>query len=128
MALHLRDWHDFMWQYFNFKNKFPEKCELKKLEYHFLVESTKIVNITFPYKTASSEANVKTNRMGSRKLAYYKERSFASNHFPFPKILFQFRNLVCRVDLIYQLPRCPYSYFSKALEFYDRVFFPCEYH
>ena len=34
-------------------NKFPEKGKLfKKLEYCFLVESTKIDNITFPYKTA----------------------------------------------------------------------------
>ena len=96
---------------------------LKKLEYNFLVESTKIDNITFPYKTALSEANVKTNRMGSTKLTYHKERSFASNHFPFSKILFQFRNLVYRVDLMYQPSKCPYSYFSKALEFYFSVFF-----
>ena len=25
---------------------------------------------------------------------------------------------------MYQPPKCPYSYFSKALEFYFRVFFP----
>ena len=98
----------------------------KKLEYCFLAESTKI-DITFRYKTALSEANVKTNRMGSTKWTYHKEQSFASNHFPFSKILFQFRNLVYRVDLMYQPPKCPYSYFSKALEFYFRVFFPCEY-
>ena len=61
--------------------------------------------------------------MGITKLTYHKERSFASNHFPFSKILFQFRNLVYRVDLMYQPPKCPYSYFSKALEFYFRVFF-----
>ena len=79
--------------------------------------------MTFPYKTALSEANVKTNRMGSTKWTYHKEQSFASNHFPFSKILFQFRNLVYRVDLMYQPPKCPYSYFSKALEFYFRVFF-----
>ena len=60
----------------------------KKLEYRFLVESTKIDNITFPYKTALSEANVKTNRMGSTKWTYHKEQSFASNYFPFSKILF----------------------------------------
>ena len=94
------------------------------MEYRFLVESTKIDNITFPYKTALSEANVKTNRMGSTKLTYHKERSFASNHFPFSKILFQFRNLVYRVDLMYQPPKCPYSYFSKALEFTLGCFFP----
>ena len=96
---------------------------LKKLEYCFLVASTKIVNITFPYKTALSEANVKTNRMGRTKLTYHKEWSFAINHFPFSKILFQFRNLIYRIDLMYQPPKCPYSYFSKALEFYLRVFF-----
>ena len=37
----------------------------KKLKYSSLVESTKIENITFPYKTALSESNAKTNRMGS---------------------------------------------------------------
>ena len=88
-------------------------------------------NITFPYKTALSEANVKANRMGSTKLTYHKEWSFASNHFPFLKILFQFRNLVYRVDLMYQPPKCPYSYLNKTptkiLEFYFRVFFPYEY-
>ena len=100
---------------------------LKKLEYRFLVESTKIDNIIFPYKTALPKANFRTNRMGRTKLTNQKEQSFASNHFPFSKILFQFRNLVYRVDLMYQPPKCPYSYFSKALEFYFRVFFPCEY-
>ena len=103
--------------------KFSEKCTFfKKLEYRFLAESTKIDNITFPYKTAPSEVNVKTNRMGSTKLTYRKERSFASNHFPFSKILFQFRNLVYRVDLMHQSPKCPYSYYSEALESHFRVF------
>ena len=31
------------------------------MEYCFLVESTKIENATFPYKSALSEANVKIN-------------------------------------------------------------------
>ena len=53
----------------------------KKLEYRFLAESTKIDIITFPYKTALSEANVKTNKMGTTKWTYQKEQSFASNHF-----------------------------------------------
>ena len=51
----------------------------KTLEYRFLVESTKIDNITFPYKAALSEANVKINRMGSTEWTYHKEWSFASN-------------------------------------------------
>ena len=96
---------------------------LKNWSTVFLVESTKIDSITIPYKTALSEANIKTNRMGTTKLTYYKEQSFAFNNFPFLKILFQFRNLVYRVDLKYQPPKCPYSYFSKALEFYFGVFF-----
>ena len=36
------------------------KIFLKKLECHFLVESTKIENGSFPHKTVISEANVKT--------------------------------------------------------------------
>ena len=36
------------------------KIFFKKLEYCFLVESTKIENASFPYKTAISAANVKT--------------------------------------------------------------------
>ena len=105
-------------------NKFSEKRRLfKKLGYRFLVESTKIDNITFPCKTALSVANVNTNRMWSTKLTYHKEWSFARNNFTFSKILFQFRNLVYRVDLMYQPPKCPYSYFSKTMEFYFRVFF-----
>ena len=54
---------------FNFEIDFLENENLfsKKLEYHFLVESTKIENASFPYKTAISKANVKTNRMVSTK-------------------------------------------------------------
>ena len=45
----------------------------KNLEYHFLVQSTKIENGSFPYKNAKSETNVKTNRMMSTKWTYHKE-------------------------------------------------------
>ena len=37
------------------------KIFFKKLECCFLVESTKIENVSFRYKTVISEANVKTN-------------------------------------------------------------------
>ena len=70
------------------------KTFFKKLEYDFLIESTKNENRTFPYKIALSEANVKTNRVGSAKWIYHKERSFVSNYFIFSKVLFQFKNLV----------------------------------
>ena len=62
----------------------------KRLGYHFLVESTKIENATFPYKTAQS--NVKKNAMGSTKLTYHKERTFANN-FTLLIILF-FKNFI----------------------------------
>ena len=49
-------------QYLTLKQIFwKTKTFFKKLEYRFLVESTKIKNASFPYKTAISEANVKTN-------------------------------------------------------------------
>ena len=38
---------------------------MKKLDYRLLVEATKIQNTSFPFKTALSEANVKTNRMAT---------------------------------------------------------------
>ena len=63
----------------------------KKMEHLFLVESTKIENASFPYKTLISEANVKTNRMVSTKWTYYQKRSFAGNYFIFLKILFSLR-------------------------------------
>ena len=65
-----------------------------KQESSFLVEATKIENTSFPFKTALSEANVKTNRMATTKWTYHKEWSFASNYFIFLKILFQFKNLL----------------------------------
>ena len=42
------------------------KTFFKKLEYRFLIETTKIEN-TFLFRTTLSEANVKTNRMGTTK-------------------------------------------------------------
>ena len=59
------------------------KTFFKKQENHFLVETTKIQNTSFPFKTALSEANVKTNRMATTKWTYPKEWSFASNYFIF---------------------------------------------
>ena len=70
------------------------KTFFEKLEYRFLVESVKIDNASFAYKTAISEANVKTNRMVTTKWVYHRERSFTSNYFIFLKILFQFKNLL----------------------------------
>ena len=82
-------------QYFNFETDFLEnENHFQKLEYRFLVESTKIKNASFPYKTAISEANAKANKMVTTKCTYHKERSFACNYLIFLKNLFQFKNLL----------------------------------
>ena len=59
-------------QYFNFETNFLKTENLfpKKLENRFVVENTKIESVTYSYKTTLSEANVKTNRMGSTKCQY----------------------------------------------------------
>ena len=56
------------------------KTFFKNLEYRFLVETTKIENTPFQFKTALSEANVKTNSMVTTKWTYHKEWSFASKY------------------------------------------------
>ena len=80
--------------YFNFERNFLKKENLfQKTGVQFLVKSTKIESATFQHETALSEANMKTNRMGSTKWTYRKERSFASNYFVFLKNLFQCKYL-----------------------------------
>ena len=91
------DWKFWTFSALSLWNKFTEKRKslYKRLEYRFLVESTKIENATSPCITALSEANVKTNRMESSKRMWHKERRFGSNCFLFlSKTLFQFKNLV----------------------------------
>ena len=75
IALRLRNWHVFMRQSLEILTIFNTltlyqivwitKTFFDKLDYCFLVESMKIENASFPYKTAMLETNVKTNRMGS---------------------------------------------------------------
>ena len=60
-------------QYFKFEIGFLENENfLKKTGVPFLIESTNIKNVSYPKKTAISEANVKTNRMVSTKQTYHK--------------------------------------------------------
>ena len=90
LAFRLRDRHVFMRQSVEHLNVFNTltlkqtfwklRVFFKKLEYRFLVESTKIEKASFPFKTAISESIVKTNRMASTKWTYHKEQSFASNY------------------------------------------------
>ena len=136
IAFRLRDRHVFMWQSVKVSNVFNTltlkqifwkiKTFFKKLECCFLVETTKIENTSCPFKTVLSEANLKTNRMVTTKWTYHKDCSFASNYFIFWKIYFSFRTSN-RFHLMYQWPKCPYSYFMQALEFNFRVLFSCKY-
>ena len=52
------------------------KIFIKKLEYGFLVENTKIDNTSFPYKIARSKANVKKNRIVSTKWTLSQRTEF----------------------------------------------------
>ena len=122
ITLRFRDRYVFMWQsvkrssVFNtltFKQVFwKTKIFFIKLEYRFLFETTKIENKSFLFKTALSEANVKTNRMATTKWTYNKEWSFSSNCFIFLENLFYFYNLLKRVSFMYQRIKWPYLYFN----------------
>ena len=65
-------------QYFNFYADFLENG---KLFQKTVVPFFRIENASFPYNTAISEANIKTNRIVSKKRIYHKVQSFASNYF-----------------------------------------------
>ena len=97
IALCLRDQHVLLWKSVKILNLFNNltlkqilwkiKAFFKKTGVSFLVESTKIENASFPYKTAISEANGKTNSMGTTKWNTeqmdHKEQSFSSNYLIF---------------------------------------------
>ena len=73
-------------QYLNFETDFLQNENFfHKTGVLFLVERTKIEKASFPYKTAITDVNVKTNRMVTTKWAYHRERSFASKDFSFLK-------------------------------------------
>ena len=67
------------------------KAFFKKFESPLLIESTKAENATFPYKTDLSEANLKTNRMGSTKWTYDKEWILPLNFIFFEDFFFNLR-------------------------------------
>ena len=117
IVLRLRYQYVFIWQSVKNLNVFntltlkqifwKTKTFFKKLEYRFLAESAKIENASFPYKSPIPEVNVRTNRMVSAKWTCHKKRNFASNYLTLLKIYFQFKSLLQRINLIYQLPKCP---------------------
>ena len=69
-------------QYFNSETSFLENTNpFQKTAVMFLVESAKIEIATWPCKTVLSEANIKTNRMGSTKWIYHKEQNISKFYF-----------------------------------------------
>ena len=73
-------------QYFIFETKFLKNKNLffKKLGNSYVVNSTMIESVTYPYKTVLSGANVKINRVGSTKM----DRSQRTQFFQYPFYFF----------------------------------------
>ena len=103
------------------------KTFFKKLDHHFLVESAKIENPSLPDKTAISEANVKANRMVSRKWTYHKERSFASNYFIFLKVFFSVNEPLTKIWFDIRTTRMPIFVLFQSDGVFLTVLFPCGY-
>ena len=129
-----RDWHVFIWRSLKIFNVFntltlkpifsKTKTFFKKLEYRFLVESTRIENVTFPYKTVLPEANVKTNRMGLQNGPIVK-----NGVLPVTTLVFRKKNLSLRIsykELIWctNHPNVHIHTFRKGLSFIWGSLFP----
>ena len=83
-------------------------------------------NAKLPCKTALPKANIKTNRMENAKWPYQKMWGLPkANFLENMSLINSYKQII---DLMYQLPKYPYSYISQALEFYNfRERFLCEY-
>ena len=137
IALCLRDRHVFMWQSLKILNVFntltlkqifwKTKNFFEKLQYPFLVESTMIEIASFPYKTAISEANVKTYKIVTTKWTYQKEQSLPVTTLFFWKFCFNLRTSYKELICCTKNPNVHICTFCKRMEFYLTVLFPCEY-
>ena len=103
-----------------------KKTFFKKLKYRFLVETTEIKTHHFYSKLLCQKPMLrnKTNRLATTKWAYHKEWSFSSNYFLFFGKFVSVLEPLKKTYLMYQRPKCPYSYFWLAVEFSFRVLFP----
>ena len=108
-------------------NKFSGKTKtlFEKLEYRYLVEilSTKIESKSFLYKTASSKANVKANRMLSTKCTYRKG-VFPVTNFFFWKFCFGLSTSCKELIWCTDYPNVHTHTFRKRWTFMSRYFFP----
>ena len=101
IALCLRDRHVFMSQPLEILNVFndlilkPNFLKNKKMKHHFLVENPKTENSTFPYKTSSSEANVKKKECGVYNGPITKNKILAVTSLFFTKFCFSVK-ITCK--------------------------------
>ena len=97
------------------------KTFFKKLEYRFLVESTKIENASFPYKSAIPELNVKTNRMITIQT---KSGVLSETALFFWKFCFSLRASYKELICCTKSPNAHIGTFCKHWSFIWRCFFP----
>ena len=133
IVVHLKDRHVFMWQSLVILNDFDTlslkqifwkmKTIFKKLEYFFLAVR-RLKTAIFLQKTALTEANVKTNRMGSSKLNYHKEGVFLVATIFFWKSCFSIRTSYKELIWCANYQNVHFHTFRKRLSFTWGYFFP----
>ena len=99
------------------------KTFFKKLEYGLLAESTEIESASFSYKTAISEANVKTNRMGVQNGPFRKNGDLPVTTLFFRKFCFSLRTFYKELIWCTNHPNVYIHTFRKHWSFICRCFF-----
>ena len=100
------------------------KTFFKKLEYSFLVESIKIENTSFPYKSVIPESNVKTYRMVTTKWTYHKDGVLPATILFFWKFCFSLTASYKKLSWCTNNPNADIGTFCKRWSFIWRYFFP----
>ena len=96
-------------------------------EYRFLVESTKLKTRHFHAKLPRQKPMLRQIEWRVQNGPITKNGVLPVTALYFLKILFQFKSLLQRVDMMCQLPKCPYLHFLQALELHLRVLFYFDY-
>ena len=114
-------------QWINFETGFLEtKTFFKKLEYGFLVESTKIENASFPAKIGIWEANVNTHKMVTTKWTFTKNgvSAVTTTVIIFWKFCFSLKTCYTELICCTNNPNAHICTFCKRWTFIWRCFFP----
>ena len=96
----------------------------KKLEYRFLVESTKIENASFSYKTTILEANIKTKKCWVQNRPTTKNGVLPVTTLFFWKFCFSLRTFYKELIWCTNNPNAQIRTFCKCWSFIWRCFFP----